>query len=38
MSQKRNPLYSLKTIEKIAYMVGIPAVLGYVGYTLYHKS
>lgn len=31
-------MYSFRTIEKLAYLAGIPAVLGYAGYTLYFKS
>jgi hypothetical protein len=30
--------YSLRTLEKLAYLTGIPCVLGYAGYTLYFKS
>lgn len=30
--------WSLRTLEKMAYLSGIPMVLGYAGYTLYFKS
>jgi hypothetical protein len=30
--------WSLRTIEKLAYLAGIPTVLAYVGYSLYFKS
>ena len=30
--------WSLRTVEKLAYLTGIPAVLAYAGYTLYYKS
>lgn len=30
--------YSLRTIEKMAYLAGIPTVIAYVGYSLYFKS
>lgn len=30
--------WSLRTVEKLAYLTGIPAVLAYAGYTLYFKS
>lgn len=30
--------FSLKTLEKMTYLVGVPTLLGYSGYTLYQKA
>lgn len=38
MSQLPKGLWSLKTIEKAAYLIGIPALLGYSGWILYNKA
>lgn len=34
----KRSIWSLKTIEKASYIVGIPLVLGYAAFTLYLKS
>ena len=31
-------LYSIKNLEKLGYLVGVPSLLAYSGYTLYHKA
>jgi hypothetical protein len=35
---KTSLFYSLKTLEKLFYLAGVPTLLAYSGYTLYKKA